>query len=236
MVYPGMNLHARERFEWVPSKFGNEIGPGKTVLDAGCGNGMLSYQAWKRGANVMGISIKQNEIEQCRATFAHCKTSADHGLTFENINLYNLDPTLNRFDSIICTEVLEHITNDTQVCEKFYQLLKPGGVLHITTPNAEHPYNKAFPLDTQEKGGHVRPGYTETSFRMLLEPIGFNVENISGLGGPIRQFFDDKIKTTQEKLGPICGVPIFAIAMPFLVIDRFITGTPFCLYVRARRA
>jgi SAM-dependent methyltransferase len=235
MIYPGMNLHARDRFDRIPQKFGEELGPGKHVLDAGCGNGMLSYRAWQRGANVLGISIKQNEVDQCRDLFNRQQNISEDRLKFQNINLYDLDPKDATFDTIICTEVLEHIVNDKGICEKFFQLLKPGGVVHITTPNAEHPYNIAFPIDEHEKGGHVRPGYTEGSYRTLLEPIGFQVEDVTGLGGPIRQYFDDRIKTAQESYGRVSGIPLFLLAMPLLWLDSSTPNVPFCLYVKARK-
>ena len=160
VLFPGVNLHARDRFCRIPQKFGPEIGPGTHVLDAGCGNGMLSQEAWKRGATVLGISIKQKEVDGCRAMFNQGQGIAGGTLRFENVNLYSLSPQVSRFDAIICTEVLEHIRDDRSVCQKFFELLKPGGCLHVTSPNAEHPYNREFPLDLEERGGHVRPGYT----------------------------------------------------------------------------
>jgi SAM-dependent methyltransferase len=141
-----------------------------------------------------------------------------------------------QFDAILCTEVLEHIRDDRSICEKFFQLLKPGGVLHITTPNANHPYNIAFPLDHAEQGGHVRPGYTEAMYYDLLNPLGFQVNEVRGLGGKWRQTFDDLIKRAQEKFGPYAGIPLFGLSLPFLLLDLGTPRVPFCLYVNATRA
>ena len=234
-IFPGINLHSRDRYRHLPSKFGSEIGPNKHVLDAGCGNGMLSYQAWKRGATVLGISIKQREVDGCRAMFSQ-KSSLTGALRFENMNLYAMSPHQSRYAAIICTEVLEHIRDDRRVCQKFFELLEPGGCLHITTPNASHPYNREFPLDLDEQGGHVRGGYTAETFRALLEPIGFKVEEVSGLGGPIRQAFNSRIKATQERFGAAAGLPLFLAALPFLWLDPLEPAVPFSLYVRARKA
>ena len=233
--FPGMNLHARQRFNWVPQQFGEEIGKGSKVLDAGCGNGMLSYRAWQRGAHVLGISIKDDEVQSCRAVFNQDRGINGDELKFENINLYDLDPKDRQFDAIICAEVLEHIVQHDRVCAKFFQLLRPGGVLHVTTPNAEHPYNIAFPIDTEEKGGHVRPGYTEQDYRDLMEPIGFRIEEVKGLGGPIRQGFDNLIKSVQESVSPYAGIPFFAMSLPFTIFDPASPKVPFCLYVKARK-
>lgn len=235
LLFPGTNLHARDRYRRVPDKFGPEVGPGTVVLDAGCGNGMLSYQAWRRGATVLGISIKQNEVDGCRRMFNRYRSIPEASLAFANRNLYSLPADGQRFDAIICTEVLEHIRDDSGICRLFYELLKPGGCVHITTPNSDHPYNRVFPLDLEEKGGHVRPGYTPDSYRVLLEPIGFRLEEVSGLGGPVRQAFNHRIKEVQEALGAAAGFPLFALSLPFLALDSQKPTTPFSLYVRARK-
>ena len=235
LLYPGINLHARERYGALPSKFGSEIGPGMRVLDAGCGNGMLSYKAWSRGASVLGISIKQNEVDGCRAMFNRGRRVSEATLRFENRNLYELPPAGARFDAIICTEVLEHLRDDHAVCRMFFDLLTPGGCLHVTTPNANHPDNRTSELDASEKGGHVRAGYTPEMYRGLFEPLGFALEEVCGLGGPIRQLFNRCIIATQERIGAAAGVPLFFMALPFLRLDPASPRVLFCYYARVRR-
>ena len=235
LLFPGINLHARERYTRIPAKFGPEVGSGTRVLDAGCGNGMLSYQAWRRGAAVLGISIKQREIDGCRTMFNHREGISERSLRFENVNLYALSASDCQFDAIICTEVMEHIRDDRGVCQKFFELLEPGGCLHVTSPYAEHSYNREFRLDPDERGGHVRPGYTADTYRALLEPIGFTVEEVSGLGGPVRQAFNRRIKATQERFGAAAGLPLFCLALPFLWLDSRSPRVPFSLYVKARK-
>jgi SAM-dependent methyltransferase len=196
---------------------------------------MLAYRAWQRGATVLGISIKQGEVEGCRTMFNHAKGISDTTLQFENLNLYTLSGSPSQFDAIICTEVLEHIRDDRGVCAMFAELLKPGGCLHVTSPNAEHPYNRDFPLDCEERGGHVRPGYTRDRYYALFEPLGFRIEEVSGLGGPVRQAFNRRIKATQERWGAAAGLPLFFVALPFLWLDSQAPRVPFSLYARARK-
>jgi SAM-dependent methyltransferase len=156
-------------------------------------------------------------------------------LHFDFRNLMEVATEGRQFDAIICTEVLEHIRDDRSVCTKFFQLLKPGGCLHVTSPNAAHPHNAAFPLDLEEGGGHVRAGYTADTYRDLLEPIGFAVEEVSGLGGRVREAFNRRIITAQERFGAAAGVPLFLLALPFLWLDSGSPRVPFCLYLRARK-
>lgn len=236
MLFPGLNLHSRDRYSRLPAKFGPEVGPGRRVLDAGCGNGMLAFRAWQRGARVLGLSIKQKEIDGCRAMFNHGRGIPETELQFLNVNLYELQDQAGGFDAIICTEVLEHLRDDRRICARFFELLKPGGCLHLTAPNADHAYNRSFPLDLSEKGGHVRAGYTAKTYEALLEPLGFRIEEVSGLGGPVRQAFNRRIKTVQARFGPAAGLPLFIAALPFLPLDPREPRVPFSLYARAGRA
>lgn len=234
-LFPGVNLHARERYLRVPQKFGPEIGPGTRVLDAGCGNGMLAYQAWKRGASVIGITLKDREVEGCREMFNARRGIDESALRFEKMNLYDLRMGEGTFDAIICTEVLEHIRDDRAVCRRFHQLLKPGGCVHVTSPNASHPYNVSFPLDPDESGGHVRPGYTSEAYRALFTGAGLVLEEVAGLGGPVRQAFNWRIKGLETRIGRGAGLPVFLAAVPFLWLDGSSPAVPFSLYARARK-
>lgn len=235
--YPGVNLHARDRYITLP-KFFASVEPGSEmhVLDAGSGNGMLAYKSYRNGARVTGVSFRDEEVRKARDLFNVAKAIPSTHLRFEQKNLYELDFPAGSFDEIICSEVIEHLQRDQFVCRKFFELLKPGGVLHLCAPNAEHPYNATFPLDKTESGGHVRPGYTLESYRALLEPLGFQITASAGLGGPVRQAFNRRIKEIQARVGAAAGVPLFFVALPFLWIDRLTPlRVPFSLYVRARK-
>jgi SAM-dependent methyltransferase len=235
MLFPGTNLHARLRYSHLPQYFGMAIpAEARSILDAGCGNGMLSYQAFLKGNSVLGISFKTKEVVGCRSLFNDYVGIPEERLRFAHANLYELDFPEAIFDEVICTEVLEHLRDDAAVCRAFWRWLKPGGVLHITAPNSEHPYNAAFPLDHEESGGHVRAGYTLDSYRKLLEPIGFRIAASVGLGGSIRQAFNRRIKEVQARFGAPAGIPLFLMALPFLRLERLgKTAQPFSLYVRA---
>jgi SAM-dependent methyltransferase len=41
----------------------------------------------------------------------------------------------NSYDTVICFQVIEHIEEDTSLCDEMYRILKPGGRLFLTTPN-----------------------------------------------------------------------------------------------------
>ena len=239
LLFPGLNLHARERNRELPRYFTRPGADGqpKNVLDAGCGNGMLSYQSYKLGNRVLGLSIKEGEVTRNSALF-HDHLGCDRDrMRFQVQNLYKLEELADQgpFDEIICTEVLEHIKGDRQVVDGFFELLAPGGSLLVTTPNAEHPWHASFPLDEDETGGHVRPGYTPQSYRELFEPAGFEVVEISGLGGPVRQAVNNRIIRGEEAFGLSAAMAVFALGGPLMMFDRGASKTPYSLLARLRK-
>lgn len=238
LLYPGLNLHARLRYRWfhdnlTPCRKAGE----KRLLDAGSGNGMLSYQAYRKGYDVVGVSFKSAEVAGSKALFNEYLGISPDRLSFREGNLYDLDFPENSLDAIICAEVLEHLIRDADVCRSFWRILKPGGLLHVCAPNARHPYNETFPLDRLERGGHVRPGYTVDSYEKLFKPLGFEIVRFAGLGGRIRQGFNWRIKKVQERYGVIAGVPYFLLSFALLPFEKRMSSESesFSIYVCVRK-
>ena len=234
-LFPGINLHARLRYHVLPACFRRASPAPLDVLDAGCGNGMLSYRSCRLGHRVLGVSIKQDEVLNCRRLFNdHLGIPVDR-LRFESFNLYELDRLGRQFDEIICSEVLEHLVRDAEVVQSFSRLLRPGGVLHLCAPNAEHPDNAASPLDPAESGGHVRPGYTLETYQSLLGPAGFQIVATQGIGGPIREFFNRRIIAIERKCGWVVAFLLFLVAQLLVWMDPADPRCPYSIYVRATR-
>lgn len=233
LLFPGPNLHARLRYALLPRHFGRPAQNESTlVLDAGCGNGMLAYKSCKLGNNVIAVGIKDAEIAKCHGLFNEFLGIREQQLSFKKMNLYDIETLDRKFDEIICSEVLEHIVRDEAVGRSFRNMLKPGGILHLCCPNAEHPDNARKELDLTESGGHVRPGYTLSSCRALLEPLGFRIDSCIGLGGPIRQLFNRNLMRIFPR-SKIIGTGLFLLSLPFLLLDSRQPRAPYSLYVKA---
>lgn len=98
----------------------------KTVLDVGCGDGHLLKCFSDRRVITYGTEYNADSAA----------VAAKRGA---NILQGGLEPQLpvgvDGFDAIIFTEVIEHINNPSAITSHFLNLLKPGGLLYITTPN-----------------------------------------------------------------------------------------------------
>lgn len=229
LLYPGLDLHTRNRASL--RRFWHR-GP-RDVLDAGCGNGYFSWLAYRSGARVVAMNYDGSQIEKARE-FLHGHRGADPGrLRFEKRNLYELAGETRAFDEIICFEVLEHLKRDTQVARDFYRVLRPGGVLHLCCPNPEHPRHRAEVLDADESGGHVRSGYTEGDYRALLEPLGFEIERVVGIGPPLLYRADALLRTVRSRVGDAAALPLFLLLLPIVWTARMSPSMPFSIYVTA---
>jgi SAM-dependent methyltransferase len=233
LALPGTDIFTRRRTRlgkyWLTGK--------RKVLDAGFGNGWFSYRAYRSGATVTAIAIVPDLVRKARALYNVFLKIPESKLSFREMNLYDAAHLDDTFDEIICYETLEHISDDAAVCQTFWRLLRPGGILHLCCPNSEHPRWRLEKLDQHESGGHVRHGYTVDSFRDLLEPIGFRIDRSEGVGGPILVSLQEKVQAPLRRLfGEPGAAVVAAIAAPFVAWDKPSPPVPFSIYVRAVRA
>lgn len=231
LIYPGLDLHTRNRATLC--RFWG-TGP-RDVLDAGSGNGYFAWLAYKSGARVVALNMDADQVRKAESFLVEHRGADPARLRFEARNLYDLGSETRTFDEIICYETLEHIRRDQDVCRSFFRLLRPGGVLHACCPYRLHPRHQAEVLDEHETGGHVRPGYTAEDYKQMLEPIGFRVEQIVGLGTPAVYHADRVLRAIRGRLGDFPALPIFPMLLPLAKWARLDPEVPFSLYCRARK-
>lgn len=209
----------------------------RDVLDAGFGNGWFAYRAYRSGAQVTGVALPDELVRKARSFYNDYLGVPESELHFRRANLYDLPALGLSVDEIICYETLEHIRDDKRVCENFFAALRPGGALHLCCPNAEHPRWCAEQLDTAEQGGHVRYGYTVPTYRELLEPIGFSIEAVEGVGGSILVFLQERVQSWARRcFGEAGAAAVCLVAIPFIWFDCARPKAPFSIYVRARKS
>lgn len=146
---------------------------GKHLLDAGCGTGWFSARAVQKGAKVTSLDLGPNLLNQVKKK---CKSTRVIG------SVLKIPFPKNTFDVVVSSEVIEHTPDPTKALAEFYRVLKPGGVLVVTTPNKRWD----FALQIANKF-NLRPyqglenwsDYAE--IRKALENLGFTVEEQCGI-------------------------------------------------------
>lgn len=229
LIYPGLDLHLRNRASLCRYWAG---GP-RDVLDAGSGNGYFSWLAYKSGARVVAFNVDAGQVEKARSYLIGHRRADPSRLAFEHRNLYDLASEQRTFDEIICYETLEHIVRDADVISEFARILRPGGHLHLCCPNRLHPRHEREVLDLEEKGGHVRLGYTESDYRVLLAPFGFEIDRVVGIGSRPVYVADEILRRIRNTAGDLAALPLFPLLLPFALLAGENPPLPFSIYVRA---
>lgn len=99
----------------------------KKFLEVGCGMGYFSNKATQLGARVTGVDVGANLIKMCRATNKKAKflVASASDLPFKD----------NTYDVLLSTEVIEHVEMQSLALKEMVRVLKPRGIMVITTPN-----------------------------------------------------------------------------------------------------
>ena len=140
---------------------------GKRIVEVGCGNGLLLKNFPRDKFDFTGIDFSKGNLQNAN------KKNPD--LDFFQADLTkksSWNEHENKFDTVLCSEVLEHIEDDSLALKILNSLLKTNGTLVITVP--------AFPLLLSKfdiKEGHVRR-YTKNSISKVVNNAGFVIEEI----------------------------------------------------------
>lgn len=125
--------YIRERIDAHFGADGASLRPleGRTVLDVGCGAGLLCEPLARLGAAVTAIDAAPENIEAARAHAARM------GLRIEYVSgevaLLAREPA--RFDLVTAMEVVEHVADTAAFLDAIAMLVKPGGLVILSTPN-----------------------------------------------------------------------------------------------------
>ncbi len=167
-------------FEWVPPD------PDAIILDAGCGRGFyLNYYRYVSPVRLVGLELEDDIIRKAQSNIGHLPD-----ITLVRANIYRLPFPDNYFSAIIASEILEHLDDDGAALRELYRVLKPGGIVAITVPNANYPFlwdpiNKTLETIFNRKirkgplagiwANHVRL-YTMPELRRPVRAAGFTIE------------------------------------------------------------
>ncbi len=158
---------------------------GKTLLDVGCGGGILSESMAKEGAHVTAIDQGEKVIKIAQLHKLESKLDINYKqLNIEDFCIKNKG----KFDVITCLEMLEHVPDPASIVKACKSLLKPNGHIFFSTINRNA---KAFLfaiigaeyiLGLLPKGTHSYEKFiTPSELTVWCEKEGLNLIDIVGM-------------------------------------------------------
>ncbi len=159
---------------------------GKTVLDVGCGGGILSESMAERGAAVTGIDLGDKALQVAKLHLLESGRKVDYrkvaveALAAEQPGSY---------DVVTCREMLEHVPDPASTVRACAQLAKPGGYLFFSTLNrnpksylfavigAEYLLN-LLPRGTHDYAKFIKP----SELAQFCRDAGLNITDVTGMG------------------------------------------------------
>ena len=120
----------------------HEVGRETSVLEIGCGEGGNLLPFAKAGAAVTGIDIASCRIEQARRFFSEEQTEAKLDVSqgsFICCDIFRYQ-SKEKFDIIICHDVLEHLRDKERLLSLVHSYLKDSGIAFISFPAWQMPF------------------------------------------------------------------------------------------------
>ncbi|MGV0714387.1 class I SAM-dependent methyltransferase [Mycolicibacterium sp. XJ662] len=138
------------------------VGAGTKVIDVGCGAGRHSFEAYRRGADVIAFDQSASDLNDVDEILTAMReqgevpaTAKAEAVKGDALDLPYADGT---FDCVIASEILEHVPEDDRAIAELVRVLAPGGTLAVTVPRWL-PEKICWVLSDEyhaNEGGHVR--------------------------------------------------------------------------------
>ena len=180
----------------------------KTVLDVGCGGGILAESMAIKGATVTGIDLSEKPIAVAKLHLLETGNKVDYQLISAE-ELAAAKPET--FDCVTCMEMLEHVPDPQSTVNACASLVKPGGWVFFSTLN-RNPKSYLFAIIGAEyilnmlpKGTHEYKRFIKPAeLSQLARNAGLQVEDVFGMTyNPITKVY--KLgKDTDVNYGIVC--------------------------------
>ncbi len=155
------------------------IGPGRRVLDLGCGAGRHTFDALRASAEVIALDASLTEVSGVDAMVSALGDAGEHHR--ERFGPLVADGTSmpfrsGTFDVVVASEVLEHVRDDRDVIAEIERVVRPGGVVAVSVPRwGPERLNWLLSRAYHEvEGGHVRI-YRRRDLQRSFARVGLEV-------------------------------------------------------------
>jgi len=158
---------------------------GKRILDVGCGGGILAEALALKGARVTGIDMAELSLKVARLHLHESGLEIDYQLS--TVEAF-AEQHETQFDIVTCLEMLEHVPDPASIITSATRLLKPDGILFLSTINrnpksfalailgAEYVL-RLLPRGTHEYKKFIKPSEIAAQLRKL----GLHTSDITGM-------------------------------------------------------
>ena len=165
----------------------------KDVLDVACGEGYGSSFLADVAGSVIGVDISDEAVRHAVATYIK------PNLTFRQGSAIALDFVDASFDVVVSFETIEHLAEQSQMLTEIRRVLRPDGVLVISSPNrpiyseesGEHNEFHVKELDFKEFDGLLRAEFSALRYFGQRMQMGSIIQPLEGGGSFFRAWNDD---------------------------------------------
>lgn len=201
--------NAQARDKWIKETLA-EIAPGRSILDVGAGE--CQYKKYCRHLQYKAQDVAQYDgVGNSRGL--HTK-GADYAQLDFVCDLYDI-PETPTYDAVLCTEVIEHVTDPVRAVAKLCTLTAPGGTLILTAP---------FCSLTHYAPYHYATGFSEYFYRHQLAQNGLEIETLQPNGGYF-DYLSQELRRARKvfqiyhdrKIGPLTRA---SLALARIAVDR----------------
>lgn len=170
---------------------------GCTVLDVGCGGGILSESMAQAGAkSVLGIDMAEKSLAAARA---HAEEGRVDNVHYRCISVEDLAAEMpHSFDTVTCMEMLEHVPDPASVIRACARLVKPSGRVFFSTINRNAKsyihaiFGAEYLLGIVPKGTHNWQKFiTPAELARMARDAGLSLDDCTGMSLNLltRQYF-----------------------------------------------
>lgn len=162
-------------------------------IDAGCGTGTLSRWLTAQGCTVLGVDAAPQMIE--RAIVLSGSQDARQLQYMRIASIAHLPLESGSLDGVLCSSVLEYVSDPELCLAQFARVLKKSGLLLVSIPNRDsairrlqricHRLGRALGFSWAEFMEHSHHQYSMEEFQGLLEKYGFAIEKTLPFGSPL---------------------------------------------------
>lgn len=199
---------------------------GDNIVDVGAGQGAFSARLADAGYSITAVD---KNVEDFRAPGVNfLPVDFDIATEVAAFTAHNHE----KFDAAIGMEVIEHVENPWEYCRFLLSLVRPGGVVLITTPNVESVHSRMsflfsglfehFSLADYEGSGHINP-LTVHELQLIARGVDAEIVSVQTLCKLPWLIISSKISTMLKSM-------LSTLLRPFM--GAFAGGDIICIVLR----